>query len=76
MEITEHELVPSFRILSNEEKENLLEKLKAREDNLPVILPSDPMLGKEKPKTGDVLEITRKSQTSGKSLYYRIVGRE
>ena len=43
------------------------------EENLPKIRASDPMIAKVKPKKGEVLEITRKSQVAGESLYYRMV---
>ena len=76
IDVTEHELVPSFRILTAEEKDNLLKKLNAREVNLPKIVPSDPMLAKVKTKAGDILEIVRKSRSAGESLYYRIVMKE
>jgi DNA-directed RNA polymerase subunit H len=68
-----HNLVPEFRILSKEEKEKLLERLGVTEDKLPKILSSDVVVKRINAKVGDVLEIKRKSQVAGESIYYRIV---
>jgi len=60
-------------VLPKQEKEALLEKLGVIETALPKILMSDPALTKTEIKPGDVIKISRKSQTAGKSTYYRIV---
>ena len=73
--ITEHDLVPKFKILSEDEKKQILERFKTTEDKLPKILESDPVVKKLDAKKGDVLEITRSSNVSGESVYYRIVGK-
>jgi len=74
--IPEHNLVPKFKILSKGEKEQVLERFKTTEDKLPKILESDPVVNKLNAKIGDVLEITRSSNVSSESLYYRIVEKE
>ena len=74
--IFEHRLVPKFRILTEEEKKQILERFKTTEDKLPKILESDPVVKKLGAKVGDVLEIKRSSEVSGESVYYRIVERE
>ena len=71
--ILEHELVPRHEVLSKEEKRELLEKLGIDERRLPMILDSDPAAKKIEAKPGDVLRITRKSQTAGETVYYRLV---
>jgi DNA-directed RNA polymerase subunit H len=71
--ILEHELVPKHEVLSKEEKRGLLERLATDEKRLPMILDSDPIVKKIEAKPGDVLRITRKSQTAGKAVYYRLV---
>ena len=38
-----------------------------------MILGSDPVIKKIEAKPGDVLRITRKSQTAGETVYYRLV---
>ncbi|NIO20430.1 MAG: DNA-directed RNA polymerase subunit H [Candidatus Aenigmarchaeota archaeon] len=74
--ILEHDLVPKFKILSKEEKKQILERFKTTEQKLPKVLESDPVVKKLNAKTGDVLEIARSSDVSGQALYYRIVERE
>lgn len=71
--ILEHELVPEFKILSEEEKRQVLERFKTTEEKLPKILESDPVVKRLNAKRGDVLEIKRASEVSGHSVYYRIV---
>jgi len=68
-----HELVPKHRILSEEEKEEILKKYNANLTDLPRILVSDPVVRRLGAKPGDVIEITRKSFTAGESKYYRVV---
>jgi DNA-directed RNA polymerase subunit H len=69
--------VPRHEILSKEEKRLLLERLSVHEDRLPIILDSDPVIKKIEAKPGDVIRITRESQTAGQAAYYRlVVGRE
>lgn len=71
--ILKHELVPEHRILSAEEKEKLLEKHNISIKQLPKILSGDPVAEKIDAKTGDILEIKRKSPTAGIIMYYRHV---
>jgi DNA-directed RNA polymerase subunit H len=73
VDILKHELVPKHEILSAEEKKDLLEKINATERQLPKILDSDPVINKIEAKPGDVIKITRKSQTAGETVYYRLV---
>jgi DNA-directed RNA polymerase subunit H len=73
VDISLHELVPKHEILTKLEKKELLERIVADDKQLPKILISDPALEKMETKVGDVIRITRKSQTAGFSTYYRIV---
>lgn len=59
-------------ILSPEEKQKLLERLKAKESDFPTILLSDPALVGLNPKIGDIVLIKRKDFT-GEYNYYRVV---
>jgi len=68
-----HELVPKHRVLSEEEKEEVLKRYNAKLMDLPRILVSDPVVRRLGAKPGDVIEITRKSPTAGESKYYRVV---
>ena len=73
IDILKHELVPRHEILSAAEKKELLEKMSISERQLPKILDSDPVIKKIEAKPGDVIKITRKSQTSGETVYFRLV---
>lgn len=73
IDILKHNLVPEHVILSDEEAEKVLEELKIRPDQLPKILPDDPVVKAIDAKIGDVLKITRKSETAGIFIAYRIV---
>ena len=68
-----HELVPDFRVLSEKEKAGLLKKLGVDESRLPKMNESDPVIKKIGAKTGDVVEIKRKSISAGVAIYYRVV---
>lgn len=72
-ELFRHELVPKHEVLSKEEKEKLLNNLKITPEQLPKILDTDPVVVEIGAKTGDILRITRKSETAGESIYYRLV---
>jgi DNA-directed RNA polymerase subunit H len=73
VEIIKHELVPKHEILSNEERETVLKKFDAAENQLPKILLSDPVVEMIGAKIGNVIRITRKSPTAGEAIYYRVV---
>ncbi|MCS6768905.1 MAG: DNA-directed RNA polymerase subunit H [Candidatus Caldarchaeum sp.] len=71
--IAEHVLVPRHEVLTPAEAEELLKRLGVSADKLPYILPSDPMVKRLKAKVGDIIKITRKSETAGEAVYYRVV---
>ena len=71
--ILEHELVPKHEVLSKEEKEAVLNKFNITKNKLPKINSSDSVLQHIKAKSGDVIRIIRNSETSGESVYYRVV---
>ncbi len=68
-----HELVPEHRVLTEDEKEELLRKYRIKLSQLPQILASDPAAVELEAKPGDVIEIKRKSPTAGVYYYYRLV---
>ncbi|MHA1651436.1 MAG: DNA-directed RNA polymerase subunit H [Candidatus Helarchaeota archaeon] len=76
MDILEHEYVPKHEILSEEEKESLLKKLKVPPSALPIIFTTDPVVRVIGAKPGDILKITRKSRTAGETIVYRLVVKE
>ncbi len=73
MDILEHEYVPKHEILSEEEQERLLDQLKVPASALPGILKSDPVARVIGAEIGDILKITRKSETAGETIVYRLV---
>ncbi len=70
---TEHIYVPKHEIVSGEEKEKIIRKYNASLEQFPQILASDPVVREIGAKPGDMIKITRKSQTAGESMYYRFV---
>ena len=73
IDILKHKLVPEHVILTEEEAEKVLDELKIRPDQLPKILPDDPVVKAIGAKIGDILKITRNRETAGIFVAYRIV---
>lgn len=69
----ENDLVPKHEVLSAEEAKKILEKYKAKPEQIPKISSSDHAIEELKPKVGDLIKITRKNPVIGKSYYYRVV---
>ncbi|HID71798.1 MAG TPA: DNA-directed RNA polymerase subunit H [Thermoplasmata archaeon] len=66
-----HELVPEHRVLSGEEAEMVLKRLKLKREQLPKISVDDPIAKEIGAKVGDIVEIRRPSPTAGYTLAYR-----
>ena len=66
-------LVPKHEILSDTDKNGVLQQYHVTPDLLPHILVRDPAVLEIKAKPGDVLRVTRSSETAGESMYYRVV---
>ncbi len=73
MDILEHEYVPKHEILSEDEANLLLEKLKVTSSALPQILNTDPVIRVIGAKEGEIIKITRISDTAGETIVYRLV---
>ncbi len=71
--IFKHILVPKHEILAPEEKEELLAKYRVRPYQLPQIKASDPAVRAIGARPGDIVRISRESQTAGKYTAYRYV---
>jgi len=69
----EHVLSPKYEILDESEKKELLRRCRIKPYNLPKILSSDPAVKALGANIGDVLKVTRHSETAGESIYYRLV---
>jgi DNA-directed RNA polymerases I, II, and III subunit RPABC1 len=70
--IMDHEIVPEHIIISNSEKETLIEKYSIVSYNqLPIILKTDPVAKLLGMRRGDVCKIISPSETSGEYISYR-----
>ena len=65
--------VPKHEIISKKEAEKVLHEFNCNATELPLIFVDDPAIIGLGVRPGDMIKITRKSGTSGTSLYYRYV---
>jgi DNA-directed RNA polymerase subunit H len=72
-DVGKHVLVPKHEVLSPEKTKEVLEKFKVTYRDLPLVKASDPAVKAVGAKAGDVLKITRDSQTAGKAILYKFV---
>jgi DNA-directed RNA polymerase subunit H len=73
IDIQEHKLVPKHEIMTEEEIANEFSDVDYDYKDLPKIKSDDPVAEVIGAKPGDVLRITRDSETAGVFVTYRIV---
>lgn len=72
--VNEHFLVPKHRLLTNDEKGQILDRFKVKLKQLPKISIKDPVIRTiADAKIGDIVEIKRSSVTAGEAIYYRVI---
>jgi DNA-directed RNA polymerase subunit H len=71
--LLDHESVPKHEIMSENELKSVLSKFSIEKEQLPKIKTQDPVCKEIGAALGDVVKITRKSQTAGEADYYRLV---
>jgi len=72
-EVKDHTLVPKHTKLSEVEAKEVLLKYNITKNQLPRISIKDPAIKDMKLKKGDIVKIERKSETAGKTIFYRVV---
>lgn len=70
--ITHHTLVPKHEVMTPQEKRELLQRYRLKDNQLPRIQPSDPVARYFGLTRGQVVRITRPSETAGRYCSYRI----
>ena len=73
IDIQDHMLVPTHEIMTEEEIADEFSDVEYDFKNLPKIRSNDPVVKAIDAKPGDILRITRESQTAGVFVTYRIV---
>ncbi|MDO9518497.1 MAG: DNA-directed RNA polymerase subunit H [Methanosarcinaceae archaeon] len=71
--LLDHNSVPKHEIIQEDDIRSLLEKYQIEKEQLPKLKESDPVAKELEAVVGDIVKITRISQTAGESLYYRLV---
>ena len=71
--VPNHVYVPKHEIMTKKEAEQVLKEYNCNATELPLIFVTDPAIIGLGVNPGDMIKITRKSGTSGISLYYRYV---
>ena len=76
LDVTKHILVPQHDVCSEEEKKSVLAHYQVQPNQLPRITANDPAIRHLGCKIGDLIKISRVSETAGTAVFYRIVSSE
>ena len=71
--LLDHELIPKHEIMSEDELKTVLKIYNIGKEQLPKIKVDDPVIQEIGAQAGEVVKITRNSQTAGEAFYYRLV---
>ena len=71
--VTDHALVPKHEIMGEDQKKQILIQFNATEEQFPFLFSTDPVVREIGAKPGDMIRITRVSDTAGETTYYRFV---
>jgi len=75
--VMEHQLVPEHRLLSQKEADKVISELGISREQLPKIRLTDPCIKilshNQEVEEGMIVEITRASETAGRSEAYRLI---
>jgi len=71
--VLDHVTVPNHDILDSSDVKTVLSTYNAKLEDLPKIKINDPVIREIGASVGDVVRITRSSETGGKVYYYRLV---
>jgi len=69
----EHKMVPRHELVEEDELKKILSEYNIEKEQMPKIRESDPAARAIQAKVGDIVRITRESQTAGKAIFYRLV---
>lgn len=71
--LSQHFMVPKHEVVPKDKVDEVLKAYYATPDKLPQIVSDDPMAEEIGAQKGDIVKITRRSPTAGRSIYYRVV---
>lgn len=71
--LLDNELIPKHEIINEDELKSVLKQYKIGREQFPKIKINDPVIQEIGASVGDVVKITRNSETAGQALYYRLV---
>jgi DNA-directed RNA polymerase subunit H len=71
--LLDHQLIPKQEIMLEDELKSVLKQFAIEKEQLPKIKVVDPVIQEIGAQVGDVVKITRNSQTAGEAFYYRLV---